>query len=241
MGMVLVLIGSIITIVLVYYLFEINFKKIKKLTENERINKLVEKFPNDEQVCKTMLDMLENNKVKIKKSENKKDKTSVYVAITDTIIIGNLRGVHTRIQTIAHECLHSIQSRKLLLFNFVFTNIYNLYFIITTILTILGILKNTNIQITILLLMGFLYYIVRSYLEIDAMINAKYLADEYMKEYIQNNGVCTINEVNDITKEHERINKLGIPAYIFSLFFKVMIKMIIYIIIVTIVMSGQIG
>ena len=235
MEIVITLIGCLIAILLVYYAFEINIKRIKELTKNEKIKELTDRFPDDEQICKEMLNMLNNNKVKIKQSENEKDKTSVYIAITDTIIIGNIKGVHTRIQTIAHECLHSVQSRRLLVFNFIFTNIYNIYFILSIVFTIFKIFNNTNLQIVILLFMGIIFYIVRAYLENDAMIKAKYLAEKYMDEYIKENKICNISEIEKVINNYEEINKVGIPAYNFILLLKPMIKIIIYTVVVAII------
>ena len=39
----------------------------------------------------------------------------------DVNSIANINKTCTRIQTIAHECVHSIQNRKLLMFNFIFS------------------------------------------------------------------------------------------------------------------------
>ena len=185
-----------------------------------------------------VLKMLNNTKVTIKeeiKSEGKKDeekrKDSLYVAISDTIFIGNINDTYTRIQTICHECLHSIQPRRLLLFNFIYTNIYILYFIISCILTIVGVFKDTKLQIIILTIMGLLYYVIRAYLENDAMIKARYLAKDYMLRYIEKNPICTKEEVEEITKKYDEINLLGIPAYNYMLMFQALRKVAIYVVI----------
>ena len=226
----LCLIGSLISILLVYIAFEINIKNIKTSINNKKIKELVDKFPENEEICRSILKMIKNENVKIKQNENDKDKTSVYVVLTDTIFIANIKDIHTRIQTIAHECIHSIQSRKMLLFNFFYTNIYNLYFFVAIILTIFRIYKNYYIQIIILLLMGIVFFVVRSYLENDAMIKAKYLANEYMIKYNKENNICTENQINEITQEYDNLNKKGIPTYNFILFLKILSKIIIYLI-----------
>ena len=61
----------------------------------------------------------------------------MYIAITSTIFIADVKNTFTRVQTIVHECLHSVQNRRTLLFNFIFSNLYFLYFIAVCILTIL--------------------------------------------------------------------------------------------------------
>lgn len=223
-----ILIGCLFVIIVVYLVFEVNMKKIKKEGNNKKLDELASRFPENEEICKTILKKLGNEKVKIKENEDKENKTSLYVAISDTIFIANIKDTYTRIQTIAHECLHSIQNRRMLMFNFYYSNIYLLYFALSIILTIFGIFKNYNLQIIILLLMSFIYFVVRSYLETDAMIKAKYVAEDYMKEYIKQNKVCTEKEVEEISNQYTKINKLGIPAYNFILFLNCILKVGLY-------------
>ena len=223
---IIVMFVCLITLLIIYYTLNLSLKRIKEVKENKKIQELVKRFPEDEQICKSMLKSLKNEKVKTQITES--DKSCVYIVIADKICIGNIKDIYTRIQTIAHECIHSIQDRKLLLFNFVFTNLYNLYFIISIILTWVGVIKNTNLQIFILTIMGFIFYAVRSYLETDAMIKAKYLAKDYMEEYIKENKVCNEKEVEDIIEEYDKTNKVGIPAYNYILISKPIIKIIVY-------------
>jgi len=112
-----------------YYIFNIKIKDMKNARNNEKLDNITSKFPENKEICESILKMLNNTKVEIKETEDKDNKTSLYIAISDTIFIANIKDTYTRIQTIAHECLHSIQSRRLLLFNFIYSNIYILYFI----------------------------------------------------------------------------------------------------------------
>ena len=223
---IIILMLLIIVIVIGYFVFNIKLKEIKKAGNNKKLDELASRFPENKQICKEILEKLQNTKVKIK--ENEDNKTSLYVAITDTIFIANIKDTYTRIQTIAHECLHSMQSRKLLLFNFIYSNIYIGYFILSIILTIIGVFKDTKLQIIILTILGFFYYVLRSYLEIDAMTKARYLSKEYMMEYIEKNPICKKEEAEDIVKEYDRINKLGIPATNYILMVNCIVKVIIY-------------
>ena len=218
------------------WLYNFNLKRIKNETEDKELDAIVSKFPDNIEICKSILQTLNNETVKIKQNENDKDKTSLYVVLTDTIFIANIKDTYTRIQTIAHECIHSVQSKKLLFFNFIFTNLYAIYFIISIVLTLTGVFKNHFVQIIILLLMSFLQYTVRSYLETDAMIKARYVAENYMREHTKNNKICADNDINNIVNKYDQINKLGIPAYNYLIFIKSISKPIIYIII-TIVLS----
>ena len=73
-----------------------------------------------------MLKMLDNKNVKIE--EAKDTGTSLYIAVTNKISIADMKNNYARIQTIAHECIHSCQDRRLLLFNFIFLlNFYKIH------------------------------------------------------------------------------------------------------------------
>lgn len=229
MELIIVLIILIIVLIIGIYIFDISLKRLKEAGNNKNCDKIVSKFPNNKEICESILQKIDNKKVKIKESEDKT--ASLYIAISDTIFIANISKTYTRIQTIAHECLHSIQSRKLLTFNFIFSNIYILYFILSLTLTIFGIFKNYELQIIILSILGFVYYVVRSYLETDAMTKAKYLAEKYMKEYNNENNICKAKEIEEVVNEYEKINKMGIPATNFILFVNCIIKIVFYIIV----------
>ncbi|NLC87325.1 MAG: hypothetical protein GX682_00870 [Clostridiaceae bacterium] len=217
----------IILIFLLYYIFDINIKDIIKAAKNQKLDNIVNKFPENKEICQTILKMLNNKSTKIK--EEKESKTSLYVVISNKIYIGNIKESYTRIQTIAHECLHSIQNRKVLLFNFIYSNLYLLYFIVSLIIIGFGIIKNTNILIYVFLVMSFIYYVIRSFLEMDAMIKAKYVAKEYMENYIKENKVCEIKEVNEVINKYEEINIIGIPASNYILILNCIIKTIVLI------------
>lgn len=215
-------ISLIIILVLLKLIFKINFKELKSLETNERLNKITDKFPKNIEICKKILKKLKNENVKIE--ENKESKTSLYIAISNKIIIANLKNSYARIQTIAHECVHSIQNRNILLFNFIFSNIYLMYFALTIIFTVLGVFENPLLQTTILLILSFIYYIVRSYLETDAMIKAEFIT----KEYIEETGICTKEEKEELINGYKKINSVGIIAYNYILFTNCMVKIIIY-------------
>jgi len=221
----IVAIALIIVLIILKLILKINFKELKQLETNESLNKIVDKFPENIEICKNILRKLKNEDVKIE--EDKETKTSLYIAVSNKIIIGNLKNSYIRIQTIIHECVHSIQNKKILLFNFIFSNIYLIYYIIAIILTILGIYKNTLLQITILLILSFIYYMVRSYLETEAMLKAEFIT----KEYIEESETCTIEERKKLVSEYKKINDTAIIAYNYILFVNCTIKVIMYCII----------
>ena len=226
MELILVLIILIVVLIIGAIIFELNFKKLKEVGNNPKCDEIISKFPNNKKVCESILEKLDNNSVKI--VENNDKTSSLYIAISNTIFIANITKTYTRIQTIAHECLHSVQNRKLLIFNFIYSNVYILYFAISLILTIFNVFKNYELNIIILSVLSFLYYLVRAYLETDAMTRAEFLAKEYLYEYNEKNMVCTKEEVEELVNEYKRINRIGIPATNFILFANCILKIIIY-------------
>lgn len=205
MEAIVVIALMLVSIVMFKYIFKIDFKKIEPLKENKELEALTDKFPENVQVAKEMLEMLGNSKVKIEEAKN--TQTSLYIAVTDKISIADMKNNYARIQTIAHECLHSVQDRRLLLFNFIFSNIIIIYWIVIAILTIMNIIQNTFIPIFVLLLLTTIKFAVRGFLEIDAMTKAKYLAEKYIKS----KNIITEEETEKLITTYDEINKLGVP------------------------------
>ena len=225
MEIIYFLILIILAIILFKIIFKINIKKMKEKKGNKELEEITDKFPQNVEVAKTMLEMLDNNSVKIEEAKN--TETSLYIAVTNKISIADMKKNYARIQTIAHECIHSCQDRRLLLFNFIFSNINIIYFIIISILTILKVISNQNLQIEILMLFTLIEFSVRSFFEIDAMTKAKYLAKEYMEKI----KLCTEEEKNKLLKEYGNINKIGIPFVIDNLLTTALVRVLIYCII----------
>lgn len=219
----------IIALIILYFILEVNIKKVKELAENKRLNELTNKFPENLDICKSILKDLNNENVTIE--EEKESKTSLYLVMSNKIIIANNRESFTRIQTIAHECIHSIQSKKMLMFNYIYSNFYLLYFAVILALTIFKVIHNTMLQVEILTILGFIYYFIRSMLENDAMIKARYLA----KEYMEKSECCSNEEIKEIVEEYDKLNNIGIKGVNLNLLFNVIIKVIIYCIICIIV------
>ncbi len=221
------LVAEILVILLLKVVLKIKMGKIKEIKENKEIQEIVDKFPENKEICREILKTLGNTTTVIKESENKENQASFYIAVTNTIWIANIKDTYTRIQTIAHECLHSVQDRRLLLFNFIYANFYMLYFVASMILLLFGI-GNVMVQNTILLFLGFIFYIVRSYLEIDAMTKARYVAENYMKDHIKQNPVCSEQEVQNIGEVYGKINQTGITFTCFELTVTVLRRMMLY-------------
>ena len=228
MELIILLIIMIIIYLISRYIFDVNIKKIKQIGEDKELDKLTQKYPENIEICKWYLKKLKNENVKIE--EDKNSNTTLYLVTSNKIFIADLKESYTRIQTIAHECLHSIQSKKLLWFNFIFSNIYLIYFYIICILAILKILPIGTTFLSILIIFGLTYYAIRTYLENDAMIKARFLAKEYMQEL----KISSNEEIDKIIDKYDELNDVGIKLTNFQFLSKVLIKTIVFTIILMI-------
>ena len=229
MGEIICLIICALTIVLLTFIFKINVKKAKELENNKNVQIITDKFPENIDIAKEMLEMLNNKNVKIEQAKN--TKTSLYIAFTNKISIADLKDNYGRIQTIAHECIHSMQDRTLLLFNFIFSNISIIYFALEIILTLCKVYTNTMLQVFILTMFTLINFSVRAYLEIDAMTKSRYLAEKYMNQ----KNLCTKDEQEKLLKEYDKINKVGIPFTLYYLLTNSLIRIMLYIVIAIII------
>lgn len=220
--MEIILIISILSIIIISILMNTSVKKLEKIALDEQLNQISDKYPSNTEICKTILKKLKNEKVKIE--ENKASESTMYIAVQDKISIGNTHKSFTRIQTMAHECLHSIQERKLLICNFIFSNIYLFYFVIMVILLVFKIIQNKMLFLNIFLIISFIYYVVKIYLENDAMIKAEYLA----KEYIEEQKITTKEENAKLITGFKELNKGCIKATNCNIFINIMIKVVIF-------------
>lgn len=209
-------------IIILRILFGSSKKQIETIAKQETLDELAKKYPDNIDICKEYLNMLHNKNVKVE--EDKNATNSLYIALSNKIIIADVKESYTRIQTIAHECLHSIQDRKILVFNFIYSNLYILYFLIISILKLFNILPYEMMFLTILIVGGFIYYFVRSYLENDAMIKARFLAKDYM-EYKK---ISSQEEIDEIVGQFDKLNDVGIRTVNYMLLLTVMIQIIIF-------------
>lgn len=222
MEYIIIILISIVFILLLKLIFGIKISNLKNYKENEKLTQISDKFPKNIELTEEMLKKLNNEKVQIK--ENSDSETSLYIALTNTILISTKKNTCARIQTIAHECAHSIQNKTIHISNFIISNIYIIYFLLISILTIFNRISNPLLYLCIFAILGFIQFAIRSYLEIDAMTKAKYIAKEYMEE----KKIISQEEINELCKEFDKINKMAIPFYVWNLFANNMIKLIIY-------------
>ena len=223
MNYIIVIITAIVIAIMLAVIFKLNPKINKKLIENEELNSIAKKFPENIEICKSILKKLGNENVTIEEDKDAKD--CLYIAVTNKIIIAGTQDNFTRIQTIAHECIHSIQDKRIQMSNFIISNICILYFAIAVVLAAFGMIPTGIKMLTIIIyiLLGFLSFTIREYLENDAMIKAKYLT----KEYLEEQRVCSKEEIEKLTDGFEQINSNGIKGVNFSLMIGTLIRTII--------------
>lgn len=226
MEYIITIVIMVISIVLLKIGLNIHLKDIKQIKEigyDKELNKIASKFPENKEICTKILEKLGNQKVKIE--EEKDSKTSLYIAVSDKIIIANIKDTFTRIQTIAHECLHSTQNRRILLFNFIFSNISIIYYLIAVLLVLFNVLDGF-VFIQIYIGIGIISYAIKSYLETDAMTKAFYVAKEYMVETAKASANITQHEVDILLENMGKLNKIGIPLTNFYLIVGIILKIV---------------
>lgn len=219
-----VIIVCVITLILLKIFLNINFKEIKKfeVRGSKELEVLPDKFPEDEQICKDILEKLDNKDVKIKKEPEYN--SCLYTIFNNTITIGKFKQNYMKIQTLAHECIHSCQNRRTLWANFIFSNIYIIYFIITLILAFFNKLQYANIHIVILIFLSFIQYILRFALEYEAMTKARFIA----KEYIEEKNILNKKEKEKLLEEYDKVNNIGIPFMNYYIISMNIIKIMIF-------------
>lgn len=208
MESLIIFILVVITIVILKTMLGSNKKIIMQIANNEKLNNIVQKLPDNINICKEILKKLDNEKVKIEEQENT---NCFYFIATDKIILNKDKKYFTRVQTIAHECIHSTQNKKILWFNYIFANLLNIFWLITMILTIAGvIITQYALFSAIILICIIIFYVIRSYLEIETMTKAKYIAKEYLEEN-------QVKETDEIVEEYEKLNNVGIKFTCYKL------------------------
>lgn len=233
MSYIIILFIIIIAIILLKILINVSIKEIKNIANNKKLDEITNKFPENIEICKKILNITKNKNVKIE--ENKDNKSSFYFIATNTINIANIRDSFTRVQTIAHECIHANQDKKLLWFNYIFSNIYLIYFLVICIAKIFRIIDNNMIYLAILLILNTIWIFVREFLETDAMTKARYLSEKYIKLENEENKIIEKEDIEEIMQAYDNLNNKGIKLANYQLFLSGMVKIIIYLIISIIV------
>lgn len=214
----------VITLILLKIFLNIKLGKLKDLNKrkSEELEKIANKFPESNKICEDILNSLDNKNVEIKIEPEYG--SCLYTVFNNTITIGKFNQDYMKTQTIAHECIHSIQNKTTLWSNFIVTNIYLIYFVVVLILAFFNKLQYSSVHILTLLFLSIIQYIVRNGLEVDAMTRAKYIA----KEYIEKKKLLNEDEEEKLLKEYDEVNSIGIPFMSYYLILSDIVKIVFF-------------
>lgn len=155
--------------------------EMKKLASDEAYDEIVSKLPNNKEICEEFQNMLGTN-CEIAVDEN--SKSSAYIFFLNKIILSNTadsKKNFSRILFIAHECVHSVQSKTLHVSNFILKNIVNIF---TVLLFVLLCLNKITLDIcTIYFLISFISFCVNMAMESDAIYRSLILSRKYLEKY----------------------------------------------------------
>lgn len=224
MEYIICLIGILIALIILYILMGTKLKNIKDLRNKPEYDDIANKLPHNLEIGKEILKYFNNDHTQIQQEEGTQ---TLYVATSDKIFVASEEKNYTRIQTMAHECIHSMQPRTLLLFHFIFSNIYLIANFIIIVLTVFGILPPSMEILNILLIMAILNFTIKIYLELDAMTKAPFITEKILKKYTQ----ITENEKQELLHSYENVNNMAIPYAVINLLFSICMPIIIYIIV----------
>ena len=183
-----------------------------------------------EEICKDILKMLENENVKVEIDENSKN--SLYVFLNNTMYISNKTNTRksiaeqnkAKILVIAHECAHSIQSKVLQIINFVLANIEMILFVIVLALSIF--FKKYNMLVNSYMTISIFSMAIRWYLEMNATINSVKITSKYM---LQNN--VPKDDIKELIKYYKKELLKELPLFLILLFVFKVIRLVVVLVI----------
>jgi len=231
MEYLIISIVSILLIPIFKFVLKIDIKEVKKIAEDDKLDKLTSCLPDNIGVCKSLLKITNNNNVNVENSLDQKSGTSLYIVLSNKILIANLKQSFVRFQTIAHECIHASQNKIIQIMHFIFANIYKMLFWVSIVLAVLNITKRNSINLIILFFIGILYFILKFILEKDAIINSKPLAIKYLKS----TNKLDKENIKTIEEKYEIINNKGLKFIKFSSILDICLRVSIYSFIIYIV------
>lgn len=183
-----------------------------------------------EEICKDVLKIVNNEKVNVEVDENSKN--NLYVFLNNTMYISNKTNSkknfeeqnRSKVLVIAHECAHSIQPKILQIINFVLANLEMILFAIVLTCRIFfekyGILVNSYVAISLLSIA------IRWYLEMNATINSVKITSKYM---LQNNVDKT--SVKGLIRYYKKELLKALPLFLTWLFIFKILRIILVLVI----------
>ncbi len=198
------------------------FESLKIFKKNSilknKAEELISRLPNNELVTKEILESLDNKTTKL--VEDKDIKNNYYVYLNDTIYLSsNKKNTYARICVIAHECIHSIQSKIVQKLNFISSNIEIITFVIFSVLGLF--MQESKMPLYIYSLIVALSLIFRLILEIDAVKKSVNVSDKYL------NGKIIGKDKSFIIDIYKFQTKILMPLFLINLIFPKLLRLII--------------
>jgi len=181
--MTILFIGTLIT-VLILSLLCMRGKMEEQEVFNPEVSSAVANLGNNETLARAILKYLSNTHTKVQKNKDDNAKVSFYTCTTDTITICNNKDSKelARFVHVAHECVHSTQSKALLFFHFIISNIQILYFLGIFVYFFYAI--ESNLKFSLLLIQLFIFLItffIKVVLESEASYRSISVASRYIE------------------------------------------------------------
>ena len=213
-GMYILLICTVICTIILFWICNTKFLGNGEI-HDDVVSPVMKKIGDNEKVAKEILSYIGNSTTKVEKNEDEKIKASFYNGNTDKITIKNTSDLEecSRIVHIAHECIHSIQDKKLIKFHFIFSNIQILYFLGIFIYFFYN--KDTSIRMPLLIIQLLIFvatFFMKIVLESDATYRGPQLAFSYLSDKV---GKDEIKGFKDNVEE--KLYKM-VPASYFGLY-----------------------
>lgn len=216
----------IVLFVVIIFLVLTNQKiliEMKQLATDSSLNEQTKDLPDNEEICKSIQKIVGSN-CDIKLDNDAK--SSAYIFFQNKIILSNTKSSredYSRVLFIAHECVHSIQSKQVHLINFVLANIKNLYDVVLIILLLFG--KASLEMITISFPISFLSFYYRMILETDAVYRSMIFARKYLE----------IMNLKDIADKYEEIIPKTVSGMYFSYVVPILVKIAVFLMVLCII------
>lgn len=199
----------------------------KTSTDRKKADAIVEKLPSNTEIASDVFNMIENTTTKMVLEES--TKASYYVFLTDTIYLSNnaeVKNRYTRLCTLCHEMIHSIQPKWLQKLNFAFSNFELLSFIVILILFFLKIAVPYLLGIYIVILI--LSSIPRIVLETEAILKSVLLS----KKYLDSVKEISLEDKQYLLNIYSFQTKFLFPIFMIQLFFGKLVRcLLIYLLI----------
>ena len=205
------------TILCTAILFFICYKKVNnnQVIYDENVSPIVEKLGDNEVITNIVLQHINNYTTKVEKNKEKNEKISYFNVNNDKIVIKDSNDLKdcSRLIQICHECVHSIQDKKLLKLHFIFSNINILYFLGTFLYFFYN--DNQDVRMTLLLIQIFIFlitFMLKIITESDATYRAPIVAYDFLSDKVNKKSLDEFKK-----KVEDEIYSI-IPIFYFSLF-----------------------